>query len=273
MFLRHLRLVVASLSIVAAICFSPAQSKAEVQILVEELNASSTVVASSAYFVGSPSGATTFFQSFNYSSASGHFTLSGQTGTNSHQGTLNASLSTSFTAGFTNNFVAADAHSLRITVTDDEYASNGNPTALLNSSGVAFGFAGGTIQVDSFSRIYDPNAAGSTPASSMTTLANGTTVGGPTPVATDSLPSNASNQRITSADVMGLPSPYAIQQVILISIMQTGTIDPSSTFTGSAGARVDPTARAVPAPGGLALALIGLPLIGLRRAFRKNPVA
>lgn len=275
MFLRQLRWIAAGVAVVAAVCASPAQSKAEVQILVEELDGSNNVFASGSFAVGSPTGANTFFQNFNYSSANGHFTLTGSTGTNSHQGTLNASLSTSFTAGFTSNFNAAQNHTLRITVTDDEFTSNGEPTALLNSAGVAIGFAGGTIQVDSFSRIYDPNAPGSTTANSTTVLAGGTTIGGPTPVATDTLPTNPMNARITSADVAGLPSPYAIQQEILISVTETGAIDRSSTFTGSAGARVDPTARidAVPAPGGLSLALIALPLLGLRRTLRKRAAA
>jgi hypothetical protein len=54
-----------------------------------------------------------------------------------------------------------------------------------------------------------------------------------------------------------------VQQVLTV------TVDPTSasTFGGSGGANVSP----VPAPGGLALALIGLPLIGLRRALRKRP--
>ena len=267
---RQLRWIAAGLAAIAVVCFAPARSSAEVQILVEELNASSTVVGSSAYTVGSPAGATTFFQNFSYSSPTGQFTLNGSTGTNSHQGTLNASLSTSFTAGFTSNFDPSQPHTLRITITDDKFTSNGASAMLRNSAGVALGFAGGSIQVDSFSRIYDPTAAGAVAASSTSTLADGPTSGGPTGVATDTLPSDPNNTRITSSDVSGLSTPYAIQQVILISVNQTGSIDPSSTFTGSAGARVDPTTRAVPAPGGLALGLIALPLLGLRRTFRKR---
>ncbi|MBY0461093.1 MAG: hypothetical protein K2V38_27545 [Gemmataceae bacterium] len=262
---RHLKLAA-----VAAVAFAlfPSPAKAEVQILVEELNASSGVVGSSAFSVGSPTGGTTFFRNFTYSTPTGYFTLSGQVGTNSQLGTLNASLSTSFTGGFTSNFKPADGHTLRITVTDDKFTTNGLPTTLVNSAGVALGFAGGTIQVDSFSRIYNPGAAASTPASSTTALANGATIGGPTGTATDTLPLNPSNVRVTSASVSGLPSPYAIQQVVLISFTETGTIDPQSTFTGSAGARIDPTARPIPAPAGLVLALIGLPLLGARRLLR-----
>ncbi|AMV23477.1 hypothetical protein VT84_03645 [Gemmata sp. SH-PL17] len=269
---RQLRWIVAGCAAAAVIGFAPARSSAEVQILVEELNASSTVVGSSAYTVGSPTGATTFFQNFSYSSPTGQFTLSGTTGTNSQLGTLNASLSTSFTAGFTSNFDPTQGHTLRITVTDDKYTSNGAPAVLQNSAGVALGFAGGSIQVDSFSRIYDPTASGSVAASNTGTLADGTTLGGPTGVATDSLPSDPTNARITSANVSGLNTPYAIQQVILISVSQNqnGSIDPNSTFTGSAGARVDPTTRAVPAPGGLVLGLVALPLFGLRRTLRKR---
>jgi hypothetical protein len=268
MLLRKLRWAVACLASVVALCASPARSSADVQILVEELNASATVVGSSSFSVGQPSGSTTFFQNFSYSTNGGFFTLSGETGTNSQLGTRNASLSTSFTGGFTSAFDATQGHTLRITVTDDNYTGHSNLNSLLNSAGVALGFAGGTITVDSFSRVYNPSDSTATPASSTSQLAGGPTVGSVTPTASDSLPTGNSNNRVTQSNVSGLPSTYAIQQVILISFDQTGTIDPDSTFTGSAGARIDP----VPAPGGLALALIGLPLIGLRRAFRKPAV-
>lgn len=272
MLLRNLRWMVAGLAAVVAVCSSPGRSSAEVQILVEELNASAQVVGSSSYSVGSPSGISTFFQTFSYSSPNGFFTLSGSTGTNSQLNTLNASLSSSFTGGFTPSFDPTQGHTLRITVTDDKYSGNGNPTTLLNSAGASLGFAGGTIQVDSFSRIYDPTDPGAIPASSTSALANGPTVGSPTPTAIDTLPVGDPNLRITQSNISGLPTTYAIQQVINISFIQSGTIDTNSTWAGSAGARIDPT-LAVPAPGGLALALVGLPLIGLRRVIRKRAAA
>ncbi|HEY1188802.1 MAG TPA: hypothetical protein VGE74_14200, partial [Gemmata sp.] len=67
-------------------------------------------------------------------------------------------------------------------------------------------------------------------------------------------------------DVMGLVSPFAIQQTILVSF--SGNIPANATFGATGGASV--TSAAVPAPGGLALGLIALPLLGLRRTLRKR---
>ncbi len=263
MILRTFRLLAAA---VAVVCLAPSRSNAEMQILVEELNASSSVVGSSNFTVGTPTGVNTFSQSFSYSSPTGHFTLDGLLRTNSHLGTPNASLTTSFTAGFTTNYVAIDGHTLRITVTDDGFGSTGASATFTNTAGASSGFAGGTVQVDSFSRLLDSGLM-TVPASSTTNLAAGPTLAGPTATASDAVPDNSGLVDTTTANVSGLPSPYAIQQVINVSITQNGTIDQSSTFGGTAGARVEPNAP-VPAPGGLALALIGLPLIGLRRALR-----
>jgi hypothetical protein len=269
MFLRQLRWLAAALAVA---CLAPSQARADIQILVEELDSGGGVVGSSGFVVGSPNGTFPYLQTFGYSSAGGHFNLSGSTGTNSNLGNLNSSLSTSFTAGFTDNFVASQGHTLRITVTDDGYtAVTGQSSTLMNSAGASIGFQGGILQVDSFSRIYNPNDPSAVPAGSTTQLATGLTVAGPTPTATDRLPGD-SNTRITATSVPPLSSPYAIQQVITISVTETGTLDEDALFSGSAGARVDTSAAPIPAPGGLALALVALPLIGLRRALRKNAV-
>jgi hypothetical protein len=272
MLFRNLRWTVAGIAAVVALCSSPARSRADVQILVEELNASGSVVGSSGYTVGTPSGSTTFFQNFSYSSPNGYFTLSGTVGTNSQLGTINASLSTSFTGGFTSNFNPSQGHTLQIIVTDDGFSGNGQSSTLLNSAGASQGFVGGTIDVASASSVYNPNTSTSVPASSTTQLASGPSLGGPTPTASDSLPSSGTNNQETQSNISGLPDTYAIQQVINISFTQTGSIDPDSTFGGTAGARIIPTIDTVPAPGGLALALVGLPLIGLRHALRKRGV-
>ena len=68
--------------------------------------------------------------------------------------------------------------------------------------------------------------------------------------------------------VTGLTSPYGIQQTILVSF--SGTPTQNGTFGATGGASVTSnTPAVVPAPGGLALALIALPLLGLRRTLRK----
>jgi len=47
-----------------------------------------------------------------------------------------------------------------------------------------------------------------------------------------------------------------------------GTIEVGSTFGDTAGSTVTPVS--VPAPGGLILALMGIPAVGLRRVFRRK---
>ena len=87
-----------------------------------------------------------------------------------------------------------------------------------------------------------------------------------TPPATDVRPDTLGVSPVTTSIIDPLPGKYALQQVILISI-PVGVNTPANTsFSGTAGV----TATPVPAPGGLALALVGLPLIGLRRVFRKR---
>jgi hypothetical protein len=260
--------MVAGIATIVALCSSPARSSADVQILVEELNASNTPVAQSAFQVGTPTGSSTFFQSFSYSSANGFFTLSGSVGTNSPTGSFASSLDTSFTGAFTSNFQPSQNHSLRITVTDDGFVGNGLPGILLNTAGASQGFTNGQIAVDTFSTVFNPNAPTSVPASSTTKLATGPLLGGPTPTATD-IPGGANNNQETKSNISALPGSYAMQQVILVSFSQPGsTPDTSSTFGGTGGARLDP----IPAPSSLALAFIGLPLLGLKRALRKRAV-
>jgi hypothetical protein len=84
------------------------------------------------------------------------------------------------------------------------------------------------------------------------------------------LPPGVDNVPETSLDVSNLPPSYAIQQTITIQITRTGQLATGATFGGSGGVSIDPMTNAVPAPGGLVLAVIALPLIGLRRALRKR---
>ena len=65
---------------------------------------------------------------------------------------------------------------------------------------------------------------------------------------------------------------FAIEQTTTIRATPTGPngIDPQSTLGGSASTVVISSAPdIVPAPGGLVLALIGLPILGARRLRKK----
>jgi len=280
MVLRFTRRLAVSLAVLAVTCLAPARSKADIQILVEEYDAGGNRVGSS--IVSSvPTGTVSpYTQSFTYSSD--YFSLSGRAQTNSNLDTLNSTLLTTFGGGFKAGFDASQLHTLKITVTDDLFTSNGAGVKLTNGASVPLSPDGATLQIDAFSKIYDPASPGAIPASTADPAnpvpANGALVAGPTGIATDKLqgttPIGVPEDRTTTLTTSGLPSTYAIQQEILVKITQNspGSILQDDAFGGTAQARIT-SAAAVPAPGGLVLALIGLPLIGLRRALRKRAEA
>ncbi|AWM40199.1 hypothetical protein GobsT_13570 [Gemmata obscuriglobus] len=251
MFLRQFRRTIASLAVVAAIAASPAESKAGVQILVEEINNGSVV--GSQYATLSGSGITTF-------NGTAFTNVLVTVSSNSAAGSPIASLTPSFSGQLTDKFnVALDQ--LRITVTDDGFTPNGNLGTLRVETSGSTGFASGTEAVSSTTRLYNPNAGSQVPASSMTQLANGQTIAGPINLTTPN------GIKVTGeSEVNGLVSPFAIQQTLTVSF--SGDIPAGATFGATGGASVT-AAAAVPAPGGLVLACFALPLIGLRRAFRK----
>lgn len=257
MFLRHTRWLVASFAAVVALCLAPSRSEAGIQVLIEELDASSNIVGTPAFFTGTPTGL--FAQPFSYSGSQLSI-LSGSAITNSALGTIPASLSANFGVGV---LVNNPTNTLRITVTDDGYTAGGGlPAQLRNTASVSIA-TDAAAQVDSFSRLLSTPLT--VPTSSTTQVADGIQVGSPTPVATDVRPDTLGVSPVTTTIIDPLPSQYAMQQVIVISIPSGVTTPANTSFNGTAGV----TATPIPAPGGLALALIGLPLLGLRRVFRK----
>lgn len=269
MFLRQLRWIVAGLAIVAGVCASPARSQADVQILVEELDGSNKAVASQ-FTTSSGSGAASFTGIY----FTGLVTVSSNSGSPS----TTASLTPAFSGQLTSKFDVTQDHKLRITVTDDRFTPNGpNGTFKVQTSG-SNGFASGVESVSSESRIYNPNAAnptplnpppasGQVPATSTSLLADGATVAGPVSLFT---PDGSLVKNDPGLAVSTLSSPYAIQQTIIVSF--SGSIPANATFGATGGASVtsDTPTAAVPAPGGLLLGLIALPLFGLRRALRNR---
>lgn len=260
MFLRQLRWIAAGVAVVAALGFAPARAKADVQILVEEYAGNSRVAFQ--YTTGTGTVVPFAFNGNYFSGGGSVTTVNGAA----------ASLSPSFSGLFNPGAIPQD-HTLKITVTNDGFTTGGVGQFLNNDSGASqAGFTGGQITVSTSSSIYNPLAAGSTPASSSSVLAGGTTLFGPTPSSTTV---GGGNGPTTTASVGSLPTPYAIQQEILISF--SGSPNAGGTFTAGGGARVESVTpnqpAAVPAPASLALALIGLPLVGLRRTLRKRAAA
>lgn len=243
MVLRNLRWLVAGVAAVIGLCASPARSSADVTILVEELNGSSVVASQSTTIASAsvlPTNVTpTFTGQF--------FTGSAVVSTNSGSSSLVASLVPSFNGQLTSSFDVTQNHTLRITVTDTSFIPQGPAGSLKVEVSGSTGFANGTQSIDEKTRIFDP-------ATNQTiTLI-------------DSLQSADGTKQTNTSNVSGLPSPYAIQQTLTLSY--SGDIPANATFGATGGASI--TTNAVPAPSGLLLGLIALPLVGLRRALRNR---
>jgi len=266
MILHQLRWMAAGLAAVAVVFAAPSRSNADVQILVEELDAGGGTVASK--LVSSPNGP------LAVSFAGVYFTGIATLSTNSDSGSSTASLTPAFTAGrLTPAFDVTQDHKLRITVTDDKFMTSTNGGTLKSAAGASNGFADGIEKVETFALLFDSKQM-TVPASSQTQLATGPILASvgtnpPTdPPATVTQPGPDRADEVKK-EVVGIPSPFAIQQVILVSF--SGPIPPAATFGATGGASLE--SSAVPAPGGLALALIALPLLGLRRSLRKTAAA
>ncbi|MFM8271251.1 MAG: hypothetical protein ACKODX_02855 [Gemmata sp.] len=273
MFLRQLRWAVAGLAVVAAVCASPARSKADVQILVEEYagpGGTGALVGSSTFFVGAPTAGNFFAQPFSFTAPGGYYSVSsGSTLTNSGLGTTEASLSTSFNVGITSAYNSTAPHSLRITVTDDNFTSDGLSQNLTNGVSVPLLPSNALSTVSSFSRIYNPTSGVTAANSGLLAgyLTSNPSVAAPNLGITDPAVLTNASQTSTSTLVAGLPSPYAVQQEIVVTVSGPQSLI-GKTFTVNASAET--VSNPVPAPGGLMLALAALPVLGLRRTLRKR---
>jgi hypothetical protein len=131
---------------------------------------------------------------------------------------------------------------------------------------------GAASETSTFSRIYNPTS-GVTAANSgllagyLTATPN---VPAPNLAITDPAVITGADQNATSVPVAGLPSPYAIQQEIVVTVTGPQSLV-GKTFTVNASAQT--VSNPVPAPGGLVLALAALPVLGLRRTLRKRVTA
>jgi hypothetical protein len=108
------------------------------------------------------------------------------------------------------------------------------------------------------------NDASGTFAGGSIVVAGSTTIAGTT---TDQ---SSSQSNVTNGNVSNLPSPFTITQTLLINVTPPASGAGSFTSGISTVVNTNSIPSAVPAPGGLALALVGLPLIGLRRVLRRK---
>lgn len=253
---RNLRWLSAAVLAAAALLGAPARSSADTLIIVNELDGSNAVVSSSQFTL-----ATLPSSSNPYSPAGGSFTGISITVTSTSGTSSNVnSLTTTVAAKPDGSFDAS--HQLQVIVTDDGFlnASAGGTAVVTNDPGASSGISGGDNNLIGTTAVQSGSLA-----TSLTTLAT-------TPSASDTSPSGPSDPN-TTANIANLPGQFAMTQTITIRAIENspGSIDQNSTFGGTLSSTIRTTPPAtVPAPAGLVLAAAALPVLGLRRAFRRK---
>jgi hypothetical protein len=248
--LRFYRGLVAVVLALAAVGVSPTNSRADISILVQEIDSGGGVVqtlglfSNVGNFINTGAASTNSFDIANISSFL------------SSNGTF-GSLTTTFNLVVGSNYVQADGHGLKFTITATGAINNfpDSPGTFTNNAGASSAIAGtGGLN----------NIAGINEVTSTTTVEGVTTA-----PSTDSRGDGSvvfPPSTTTIGNVANLPHPYSIIQTVVvraIPVNSSAIISSGATFGGSASSTV--TANPVPAPGGLLLALIALPVLGARR--------
>ncbi|HEY2910789.1 MAG TPA: hypothetical protein VGI99_11110 [Gemmataceae bacterium] len=257
MVLRTMRLFSAGILTAAAVLGSPAASRADTQILIQELDG-----------LGNPiSGASQIFTGTTASFTTPDFTNI-QVGTTPNSGAI-GSLNTTVTAALASNLNTANT--LQVIVTSDGFVNPfpGQPAKIDNNVGASSGIVGGTNQITGTTQVFGVPL--SPPANQIGQIAGGPSIVGPSAVAiaTSPVSGTVSDTQLTSTS---LPTNFAIQQTITVRATPDvgGAIATGSTVGGTVGSTVVTNASPVPAPAGLLLALSAIPVVGIRRILRKK---
>ncbi|MBY0514182.1 MAG: hypothetical protein K2P78_09770 [Gemmataceae bacterium] len=254
MLLRKLRWLSAGLLAAAAFLGAPSAARADITILIEEVDAGGNAIAGTS-------------NTFSGSSVNGYSTpnFTGiQVGVTSNSGfnTPTASISTGFSyLGRNEVSPESNAVGLRIVVTDTfNRPPGGNPATVNTTVGASNGSTGlvGLNTITNQTTVLDTG---------------GNTIGG-TGVASVVSPSGVASGP-QSGSIAALPpsgTQFQIQQTIVSRITSDGaaTVPAGQTYGGTAASGTQPLSNPVPAPAGLVLALTGLPLLGLYRARRRK---
>jgi hypothetical protein len=235
MFLR--KSLVAALAVVAVIITAPSRSQADTTIQVVE----GTISVSGGVTSFTPTGTPQTIDIGVLSPPGGSIPLISTTDF-SIFGTVGLNVvgnSISLSSALNLSTTATGTQGLEIIITDPDLTQTnaGAPATFTNDASGTF--AGGAVSV-----------AGST------TIAGATT------------PQSSSQSNVTTSNVSNLPSPFTITQTLLINVTPPST--GAGSFTSGISTVVNTNSVPVPAPGGLVLALAGLPLIGLRRVLRRT---
>jgi len=164
------------------------------------------------------------------------------------------------------NGVLTGDHFLQVIVNDDGFLNSnvGGVGTVTDDAGTSAGIRGGTNTAQVVTQLTTGTLPG--PLSNLgdsTTGSSNTTPGG---IKVNSPP----------VSIASLPDQFGVEQTILIIAHADVTSEgiASNSTLGGTLSSVITAAKApdvVPAPAGIALALVGLPLLGLRRVLRKKP--
>ena len=256
MFLRKLFLK-AAIAIASAIVM-PSISKADITIQVVEIDASGNPISGSA--PGQASAPLNFTTSTGTSLSTGasstpNYSIIGISTGLSTFGNFN-SISTTLNLGVT-NFSSTDG--LQITVS---YSNLPNSTPGTNAP-----FTNQPSDTNQTSSASNFTITSTTSVSDPTTNTLLATSGTSSATATNS----NSGSGATTTGSASLTNPYSLTQTITAYLTPTsGSVN--GVVTGGVVTLVEPSANAVPAPGGLALALVAFPVLGLWRSVRRKAV-
>jgi len=256
MFLRKL-LLKAAIAI-AGVFVMPSISKADITIQVVEIDAS-----------GNPISGTAPGQSGNPLNFSASSTTSLNSGQSSTPNYSISNISTSITTLGNSNFIST---SLNLSVTN--FSSTDGLKITVGYSNLANSFPGTNAPFTN-----QPSDTNQTSSPSNFTITSSTSVSDPSTnsvlASTMSSSATASNTNSgsgsTTSNFANLTNPYSLTQTITAYLTPTsGSV--TGVVTGGVDTLITPNGSVVPAPGGLALALIALPVIGLRRSLRRKAV-
>lgn len=270
MFLRLLRSSTASLLALVALVAVPALARADVQILVAEVQVDATgkvvvdgsgnpvVIGSVQTYTGTPLS-TADFASISVNSTDSAITHP----TPSAVGSLTTTVTANPNGA---NATTGGNYGLEVIYRESSFnnINAGGLGSLTNNNAAASAglVAPGTNTAEVSTQLF-------------TGVLPGTLVGLPSGTATQSIDNNGVQTNgpvVPATPGVLLPATYGMQQTIFIITSSTGGLNSQSTLGGTLSSTALTQPAAVPAPAGLFLALAAAPIFGLRRVLsRKMP--
>jgi len=255
--MRQFRWITAGLAAAAVLLAAPTRSQAGISVLVQEVDAGGNAIGSPQPAFTSPNLTGTFTvnaaptQSFGSISV----TVNRSTGLASDLNTLTT------TVNLRPNSVLTGDHFLQVIVTDDGFLNSnvGGIGTLTDDAGASAGIRGGTNTAQVVTQLKTGKLPG--PLDNMGDATTGSS----------SISPGGTKVTSPAVTIPSLPGQFGVEQSILIvasAAPDAEGIALNSTLGGTVSSVI--TSQAVPAPAGIALALLGLPALGLRRVLRRK---